>query len=548
MKNSPKIALSLTQRPNNLPDTIRVLLVPSENSWNDFRYKVRGHIGVRSASPEFTWLDGYLAFESEIHNRRYLQQVLQESGRQFVSPGQGVKPFISMLLKVDDYETWVRVCGADTAAELAEAANDVAFYQFQNRVPAPWPHYRGSEQFSLGFMRMSESAFAYYNGGSVLAGRKLDAVDARADFSAQVEMGHQSLTYDFTFRAGNISENRIAGIIGANGSGKTHSLLSISKALMGARSARAILRPAPSYNQVLVFAHSHSVQRFKLRRSHPSFGRQMIFALDPPAGKAVGLELTQLFTRMYRDFTYVDARPLHVLKELMDAEFQDLTFQVPTRSSRLDETPPYAEFGEFLGQFGEQQGLELIRRVDLDRPIRFSGTDGPRSLSLGQSVFLVFVFRALGHAGKASAFLIDEPENFLHPNLISKFVRVLHTILSRTQSVAIVATHSPYVVRELSRAQVHVLRKDEDLGMTMVSKPRLQTFGANVTAVSDDVFQDDLPEHLYLQRLRDSPRKNQSFEALLEQWKSELSMDALMRLRAIMEGRDDLAGPSREGS
>jgi predicted ATP-binding protein involved in virulence len=113
-------------------------------------------------------------------------------------------------------------------------------------------------------------------------------------------------------------------------------------------------------------------------------------------------------------------------------------------------------------------------------------------------------------------------------------MRVLHRLLTNTKSVALLATHSPFVVREVQNSQVHVLRSTEN-GGSSVSKPLLQTLGANVATVSSEVFGDDTPAHLYQELVSKAETDGLTFQQALERYADELSTEALMLLRSRME-------------
>lgn len=172
---------------------------------------------------------------------------------------------------------------------------------------------------------------------------------------------------------------------------------------------------------------------------------------------------------------------------------------------------------------GEQQLLEAVGKIEHSRGLLYLGADGqPRTPSLGQLTFVRFVLTALANAGPASVFVIDEPENFLHPNLVSRFMRVLHRVLTSTTSIAIVATHSPFVVREVQSAQVHIMKALGD-GTIRIAKPLLQTLGSNVASISNEVFGDDLPNHLYEELLTQAKTEDLVFEKVLDKYANDLS-------------------------
>ena len=82
------------------------------------------------------------------------------------------------------------------------------------------------------------------------------------------------------------------------------------------------------------------------------------------------------------------------------------------------------------------------------------------ALSEGLLYFLGFM--ALQHLAESRLFLVEEPENGLHPARISEIMSVLREI-SKTSQV-IIATHSPLVVNELKGDEVSVVTRDPDKG------------------------------------------------------------------------------------
>ncbi|MNN89722.1 hypothetical protein D3C81_2075780 [compost metagenome] len=73
-------------------------------------------------------------------------------------------------------------------------------------------------------------------------------------------------------------------------------------------------------------------------------------------------------------------------------------------------------------------------------------------------------------------------------------------------------------------------------GVINVSHPRLQTLGANVASISDEVFGDDLPQHLYEELVTHAKNQSSTFTEALKKYSGELSTEALMLLRKKMEG------------
>ncbi len=178
---------------------------------------------------------------------------------------------------------------------------------------------------------------------------------------------------------------------------------------------------------------------------------------------------------------------------------------------------------------GEQERLERWGNVDGRAEIqrRINGVMFP--LSSGQLTFIRFAAQVCLHIENGTMVLFDEPEIHLHPNYISDFVRLLSSLLSKTGSFAILATHSAYFVREVTRSQVIVLHQAIN-NQIQVLTPRLRTFGADIGEISHFVFEDQLFGNLVQQvreRLKRDPAQAAKYLSALE---SELSVEAWMSL------------------
>ena len=118
-----------------------------------------------------------------------------------------------------------------------------------------------------------------------------------------------------------------------------------------------------------------------------------------------------------------------------------------------------------------------------------------RALSSGETAMLRFAAQAAANIETGCALLFDEPETHLHPKFISDFMDVLTALVTATKSIAIIATHSAYVVREVPRQRVKVFSLEER--NVTIQTPRLQTFGASIDSISQFVFGDTDTTHRY---------------------------------------------------
>jgi predicted ATPase len=191
---------------------------------------------------------------------------------------------------------------------------------------------------------------------------------------------------------------------------------------------------------------------------------------------------------------------------------------------------------EMISQFGTLDdslgSLEFTEQFERNAEPKYYAEGKLQPLSSGQLTFFKFALQCSLYIENGSFVLMDEPETHLHPNMISDFVGMLDSLLEATGSQALIATHSAYFVREVSRDQVHIFKVDND-GNIQISSPRLRTFGADVESISQFVFNEDIESKLtdkVFQRVQ-----GQTFESVEKQLSEELSLAALMDLKSRLE-------------
>lgn len=108
------------------------------------------------------------------------------------------------------------------------------------------------------------------------------------------------------------------------------------------------------------------------------------------------------------------------------------------------------------------------------------------TLSTGHKFFLHSYARLLAYLDENSLLLFDEPENHLHPPLLSFLISAVRILLHKYKSVLFIATHSPVVLQETFADNVFVVRKLE--GTSVISHPGIETYGANISAITSEVF------------------------------------------------------------
>jgi energy-coupling factor transporter ATP-binding protein EcfA2 len=134
-------------------------------------------------------------------------------------------------------------------------------------------------------------------------------------------------------------------------------------------------------------------------------------------------------------------------------------------------------------------------------PSVMDGAKVQRELSSGEVAMLRFTSQSIAAIETGSLLLLDEPETHLHPKFISDLIEVLYSLLKATKSIAIIATHSAYIVREVSRENVKILSLED--GILSFDTPRMQTFGASIDTISQFAFGDTNEQHHFQRVLVD---------------------------------------------
>lgn len=513
-----------------------LVVVTSQDRWNDFGFSILASLGFRRNDGQLLWMQGKLAVRG-VPVLRNLQAQLLSEGRASAPLTEAGEPYASLLLDIKSYSELRAELGETRARQLLEAAHDISLFREAGRMVPDWPDFFTTKVYALSMVRSSEAHIAERNAAAVLRGLDPFSIsDVRIPFEARLTGTPPRLTFKFEFGRSAL-RGRIAVLVGKNGLGKTTSLAKLAQGLVDRKYRNAQLIPRPEVNQVLAFAHSSSLRKF-VRPSTAGSARVRTFALD--AGRTKKSQpLTVLLAEIWRG-NDDNSHPLHSLQEILLAEFPQLRLAVPVLDGGKIEILKRGSF-DLLVRLkegtNEQTRLERYRQVDQSRELEFLDENGKvRQLSLGQLAFLRFALIALANAGPGSVLVVDEPENFLHPNLISRFMRVLNQVLKSVRSIAIVATHSPFVVREVQSAQVHILSGQAD-SMT-VSHPRMQTLGANVASISDEVFGDDLHQHLFEELLAEERIRDSNVDELLAKYAGEMSVEALMLVRSKIEGAE----------
>ena len=533
-------------------DLPHALIVPSSNNWNDFGYRHYAEMRVRNEEGDARSFHLKIAFEGANGTDTYLNAVLEERSSP-VSLVSIESPYLSLLHEESAYRELVEHLGFEESVGLLRSLRDLSLMRVEGMDDAATRMFE-SEAAYTGLLRSSDAYGALERGARHIRPKPTTAVgDAASTFSAAVRLPNIDNTYDLEFLFGDDLElpSRSAVLIGENGTGKTQLLSSL---------VRSVAEPSDdgvveglNATRIIVFS---SVPTDPFPRTIGAWrGLDYVYyatnARDEGSDGVMHAALA--FCRRDAGTPFLlngnERSRWSLLKRALNSIGMWEELHVPLREIGDGEE----EFGETIRtknglyapvrlKMGEKRDLDLTRRVDPSRPVIVTDDDeDARALSSGEYAMLRFAVQAVASIEQGSLLLLDEPESHLHPRYITQLMVLLDELLEATRSIAIIATHSSYVVREVPRSQVFVLRVDEREGRT--ERPRLQTLGASVDAISQFVFGDLSIDPRYHKRLLDwakAVQPDEDIEALVDAHAESLNAETISFLARKLQPDDSV--------
>ncbi|HEX9058818.1 MAG TPA: AAA family ATPase [Clostridia bacterium] len=155
-----------------------------------------------------------------------------------------------------------------------------------------------------------------------------------------------------------------------------------------------------------------------------------------------------------------------------------------------------------------------------------------KKLSSGHKVILLTVAKLVETVEEKTLVLLDEPEEHLHPPLVSAFIRALSNLLIYRNGVGIISTHSPVIVQEVPKKCVWILRRS---GNELVAdRPQIETFGESLSILTSEIFGFEVTNSGFHKMLIDTVAKESDYESALGVFEGQLGEEGKSMLRSLM--------------
>lgn len=521
-----------------------VAIIPDTDNWNDFGRGYFAKLCVFEGTSEL--FDAHIRIMFEGHNRSEiaLKQLIEEFGEIFPI-GKVPTPFVSLFPEEDIYGQMINLLGFDQGVSALRKLHDAVVLRLEGNEEALFQLTYG-EEFSIGVLRHGGAYSALRRGARHFTPHPRPAVEDSAqelEFVTKLPNSENEIEVSFDFTTKPVFRDRIAVLVGQNGTGKTQFLKSMVDGLInnnGAVDRKAIPRFTRPINihRALAFS-SVPTDPFPRRIGAWEGIDYDYFPLNTSRNDGSETLLESLVALRFEanDINFKDGEE----RARLDILFDILTglglkrLCLPLRKRQEEDDLPGVieiEGRSYLPirrRFNEQNTLAAYQQIEwAGAPTVMDEAKVPRELSSGEVAMLRFTAQSIAAIETGSLLLLDEPETHLHPKYISDLIEVLYSLLDATKSIAIIATHSAYIVREASRENVKVLNLED--GILSFDTPRMQTFGASIDTISQFAFGDTNEQHHFQQVLVDWARSVEAdigLEGIIKEFGEHLNAESL---------------------
>ncbi|MCF5091005.1 AAA family ATPase [Stenotrophomonas sp. PA-6-5C] len=533
---------------------------PVDTGWNDFGFSfqavadvvVPGKPGIQLRMFVVPWNRGLL---SNKVSGWLVKSLKVTPGTAHLAIGEGHRFF--SILRADGYERIVEWAGEDRKLleDVLSLFHDIVFFRWKGRSSDSIKEFLASDAAILGVFRDETAYLNYHRAWRILAGARVDATDARGNFEFECNLPGYSGVHKaaFKFAVPQPLSDRCHAIIGENGVGKTRFLkeLVVSLGALSGVSREILCGEAKAMGKLRYESHDAAIGRvvvlsWGVGANYPEetpitngfeYTHYSIADLGSLGGSRRRDNELSMLAQIIRDpRTERGSSRLQLFEKAVSSCLSLKEIAVCLLSGKERRWVSIAS----LIAGSEQDRLDKIGRIDPSGSLKYWHGNGVAPFSSGQSAMLSFAVRAVCSITPGTLLILDEPEIHLHPSMVAALMKALHELLEEAESIALIATHSPFVARELPTSCVHVLRCDSQR-VPAFSTPYLRTLGASVDNLSIDVFNDAGVHKFYHETASKISMISSSMEEVIERFGQQISVEMLSLVRSYMEKKNAIS-------
>lgn len=492
--------------PRNLRECVLVI-----DNWNDYKYETLFHLHAYDEYGNHfdigTTKIGFFGQSVENKTRDFLPSYFEFLPPNFFSLGDGV----------EFYKNIIKLLPTDFSLEILRALNDISYMNCNFDKLSEEP------VFYISLLRNVELSTINGQFKRVIDGKDV-LTDYKFSFKRSENKHFGNMLLNFNVMANSTPSTNIHAIIGRNGAGKTTILNGMVEAITQDDNNLGFYTPnffsegkiPDGYFSSLISISFSAFDPFVPPKDQP----------DPTKGICyyyIGLKNSS------SDQTSSLAN-LDLMRDDFSDAFETCLSNGMKTSLLLDSLQTLSSDPSFE----VERYKNAILNGNSTKKTNYSHLVS--NLSSGHFLVIYLTTKLISKVAEKTLVLIDEPESHLHPPLLSSFIRVLSDILSARNGVSIIATHSPVVLQELPSSCVNrIYRVGKE---SIISKPKIQTFGENIGTITRDVFGLEVSKSGFHSLLERSVQSGRSFEEIMQSFNHELGHEAQGILRTMIMFRD----------
>lgn len=434
-------------------------IVLYKDSWNDYYYETSYHVRFFNSATESEKI-GFMKILHKEQKITSLPKKFSELTEDYCSLGS------------IDYYYEMKKCFKNNAKNILQKLRDCAI---DENIKKQFDNHKG---FKDSLLRTTNFEKALTEGKDIIEGHssKFNSI-----FSFDCAIGNfnnkHSIFFDFEPGSNSFLPHRIFCLIGKNGTGKTQYLSKLALGMSGQdRDLKNSFTPGrPHFSQVIAISYS-IFDSFK----KPNTIKEIINKKN----------YEEVFSYLYFGLRKRDN------SILSDKERESQLYESILKILERGKKEEWLESLSTL--FHDNRLLELINQIENNEKIynkKIINVHEFLHVSSGQAIILSCVTNLYANISKETLIIYDEPETHLHPNAIYQLISILHEILNKTNSYAIIATHSPIIIQQIPSKYVRILSQNDNY--INIVQPSLETFGENLTALTNEIFGNNMHEEYY---------------------------------------------------
>ena len=273
----------------------------------------------------------------------------------------------------------------------------------------------------------------------------------------------------------------VYGIVGGNGSGKTHKILEIIRGhIDGDNKFSQIIHFSLSpFDSSIDVEQNENYERVGFSSVQDQKLSEVLEKTEMLGEDEIKEELLNLYAGKYLDENKNFVAPNNGVK--IEDSFiwyiESLLLDLIASDNKLK------LWEESLNFFAFDEWANKIKMAFCDKKIEASDFDLIKNLSSGQATILLYITKLVYSVNKGSLIIFDEPETFMHPPMMKSFIRAVSNIIQKSSAFCLVATHSPVVIQEIPHCNVYKIDSEH-----RIEPIHYKTYGQNLDTLYKNIY------------------------------------------------------------